>query len=433
MRFVTKIKKFICLFTTGIIFVSLFFSVPTVSSTVHREEEPKIKIGDFSYKFKENVQYGSVKIPYSATVVEFPDIQKVELPSKVTYNGNEYTVTDIMIYGGYYVVKNNSYISKCKYSNIEEIVLPDTIYNITDLGYFSNLKKINIPKNTVLRRSKKYFTENYYYDFEFTGGLSGCPNLKLSLDPENPYYCYKNDMLLSKDGKTLFISFNSQKNIEIPDGVETLLYRGGYGFESVENVKFPNTLKYIGDYVFSDSNLTKVTLPNSVKQIKDSAFSNSGLKTIKFGKNLTRLDMSAFSNCKNLKTLKLPKNLKTIGYYAFENCKNLKSVKILSKNIVIQGEAFAGCRKLKIVKINGAEKINEEAFRGCKKLSKVIINNKRKAPKIIDTAFRNTKKGIKFYVKNKKAAKSLKKQLKGSGVRNAKILIGKKVVYKNVK
>ena len=48
-------------------------------------------------------------------------------------------------------------------------------------------------------------------------------------------------------------------------------------------------------------------------------------------------------------------------------------------------------------------------------------------------AFENTKKGIKFYVKNKKVAKSLKKQLKGSGVRNAKILIGKKVVYKNVK
>lgn len=432
-----KIKKLMCLFTTALIFAGLFLSIPTVSSTAPYNKEQKIKIGDFSYTFKENVQYGSVKVPYSATVVEFPNIKKVEIPSKVAYNGNEYTVTDIRAYGGCYFVKNNSYISKCNYPVIEEIVLPDTIYNITDLGGFSNLKKINIPKNTVLRSSKKYFTETYYYDAEYTGGLSYCPNLKLSLDPENPYYCYKNDMLLSKDGKTLFISFNSQKNIEIPYGVETLLFRGGYRFESIENVKLPNTLKCIGDYVFSDSNLIKVTIPNSVKQIKDSAFSNSDLKTVKFGKNLTYLEMSAFSKCKNLKTLKLPKKLKKIGYYAFENCKNLKSVKILSKNISIQSEAFAGCRKLTKITMDGAKKIETEAFRGCRKLSKVKIGNKKKAPKIekgqFAKPFEGTKKGIKFYVKNKKVAKSLKKQLKDSGVKNAKIIVKNKVIYKNIK
>lgn len=428
-----KIKKLMCLFTTAFIFASLFLSTPTVSSTEPYDKELKIKIGDFSYIFSENVQYGSVKIPYSATVVEFPNIQKFELPSKVTYNGNEYTVTDIRIYGGYYVTKNNSELLKCKYPNIEEIVLPDTIYNITDLYSFSNLKRINIPKNTVIRRSKKYFTETYYYDPEFTGGLSYCPNLKLSLDPENPYYSYKNDMLLSKDGKTLFISFNSENNIEIPDGVETVLDRGGYGFESVENVKFPNTLKYIGDYAFFNSKITKITFPNSVKKIKDSAFLDSNLKEIKFGKNLTYIGMSAFRNCKSLKAITLPKKLKTIDYYAFEKCKSLKQVKIPSKNIVIQYDAFAGCRKLKTVKINSARKIETEAFSGCKMLSKVIINNKRKAPKIEKKAFKSTKKGIKFYVRNKKVAKSLKKQLTDSGVKNAKILVGEKVIYNHVK
>ena len=428
-----KIKKLMCLFTTASIFAGLFLSIPTVYSTMPPNEENKTKIGDFSYTFKENVQYGSVKIPYSATVVEFPNIQKVELPSKVTYNGNQYVVTDINTYGGYYVIKNNSYLFKCKYSNIEEIVLPDTIYNITDLYGFSNLKKINIPKSTVLRSSKKYSSENYYYDAEYTGGLSGCPKIKLSVDPENPYYCYKNDMLLSKDGKTLFISFNPKNNIEIPSGVETLLYRGGYGFELVENVKFPDTLKYIGDYTFYESKLTKVTFPNSVKDIKDSAFSGSEIKTINFGKNLSCIGMSAFRNCKNLKSVTTPKKLKKIDYYAFEKCNSLKKVKILSNNILIQDEAFAGCRKLKTVKISSAKKIETEAFSGCKMLSKVTINNKRKAPKIVYNAFKNTKKGIKFYVKNKRVAKSLKKQLKGSGVRNAKILIGKKVVYKNVK
>ena len=55
-----------------------------------------------------------------------------------------------------------------------------------------------------------------------------------------------------------------------------------------------------------------------------------------------------------------------------------------------------------------------------------------RAPEIQWNAFKNTKKGIKFVVKNKRVAKSLKKKLKGTGVRNAKILIGKKVVYQNI-
>ena len=57
----------------------------------------------------------------------------------------------------------------------------------------------------------------------------------------------------------------------------------------------------------------------------------------------------------------------------------------------------------------------------------------KESPIIEDTAFKNTKDEIKFYVKNQTVAAQLNEQLKGSGVRNAKILIGKKVVYKNVK
>ncbi len=58
----------------------------------------------------------------------------------------------------------------------------------------------------------------------------------------------------------------------------------------------------------------------------------------------------------------------------------------------------------------------------------------RRLPYIGKSAFQNTKKGIKFVVKNKKVAKHLKKELKNkkSRVRNAKILVGKKVVYKNI-
>ena len=77
-------------------------------------------------------------------------------------------------------------------------------------------------------------------------------------------------------------------------------------------------------------------------------------------------------------------------------------------------------------------KFDADIFCNCKKLSKITINNKKKAPKLSYFAFEKVKKGIKIVVKNKKIAKELKKQLKKSesGVKNAKIMVGKKVIYK---
>ena len=86
----------------------------------------------------------------------------------------------------------------------------------------------------------------------------------------------------------------------------------------------------------------------------------------------------------------------------------------------------------KIILPSSAEKITENGFSACVLLV-VRLNMEKESPIIEDTAFKNTKNGIKFYVKNQIVADQLKEQLKGSGVRNAKILVGKKVVYKNVK
>ena len=103
------------------------------------------------------------------------------------------------------------------------------------------------------------------------------------------------------------------------------------------------------------------------------------------------------------------KTVKTIDDFAVDN-KYLKKL-IVGKNVTkFKNGSFSYCNKIKIV-----------------------IKNKNKAPKIKNYAFYLSKKGIRFYVQNKTVAKSLKKQLKGSKIRKAKILIGKKVIYKNIK
>lgn len=415
-----KSKKLLCLFSTVILSISAFAGTVTTASGYYDaaayyndgrtyDEEPKIKVGEFTYKFKRNIKYGDLEIPYSATVVEVPNIKTVEVPKTVTYDNIKFTVTDLDLYGDYNLA--NKYSTENRFTNVEEMILPETIYNITEFACFPVLKKINIPKNTMIYRDTY---EHLYYKNESTCGFlsnlfRNCPNLKLSLNPNNPYYIYENDLLFSKDGKTLLMSF-ATGNIIIPDGVEKVLDYGGYGFSNITGIQLPNTVSEIDDEIFMNSILTKITLPDNLFSIPHKCFSDSNLKSLKIGKNTKFIDWKAFVFCNNLKTVKISAKKIEIGEYSFAKCSNLKTITI-----------------------NGAKYISKGAFYKCKKLTKVFINNKKKAPEIEKNAFKGTKKGIKFCVKNKKVAKALKKQLKGSGVKNARIIVKNKVVYKNVK
>lgn len=440
-----KTNKILCLFTAAIISISAFASTVNVSSyyeiskvyknTGYYHDEPKIQVGNISYVFKKNVEYNEITIPYSATVVGIPNIAKVEIPKKVLYDGIEFTVTDLDLYGDYKLAKNKTELIQNKFTCVEEIILPDTIYNITEFGCFPNLKKVNIPKNTVIGR---YSMENLIYDdkdsnleeSENYSYFRDCPKLKLTVDSNNPYYSYKNDMLLSKNGERLYMSFNSNSEVIIPDGVVFIFNDGGYGFKNVKKIILPATLRFIRDVYFPK--LKEIRFPDNYKEIGYREFYKSGIKSIKFSKKATYIGHEAFSKCENLKSVTTPKRLKRIENYAFKACTELKSVKILSSKSSIGISTFEKCRSLKSVLINGAVFIDNKAFYNCKKLSKVTLKNKKSVPGIGRNAFKNTKKGIRFYVKNNKVAKSLKNRLHGSGVRNAKIIIGKRVIYKNI-
>lgn len=170
--------------------------------------------------------------------------------------------------------------------------------------------------------------------------------------------------------------------------------------------------------VYSKDGKTMYCLVNSKKKYKiakGTTFidlrSNKTVEKVILPSSVTNLSSGAFDWCFKLKSVKLNEQLKIIENYAFEKCKSLKSITI-PKNV---------------------EKIEYWAFKNCKKLSKVKLESEEKAPIIEDASFKNTKNGIKFIVKNQTVADQLKEQLKGSGVKNAKILVGKKVVYKNVK
>ena len=219
-------------------------------------------------------------------------------------------------------------------------------------------------------------------------------------------------------------------------------------FSKAKIIKIPNFINYNNktyeiDMLFFEENNGKYFIPESAKTCKSLSMDNADifrgifkwnkLKEIKATNIYTYF--GDIKNCKNLK------NIFVSGYKQAEalvgeisDNKNLESITF--KNIYqIETNAVHNCPKLQSIILSGnIGIIDTKAFSKCKKLSKVIFKNVKKLPNIDKNAFKNTKKGIKFVVKNKKVAKKLKKQLinKKSGVKNAKILIGKKVVYQNI-
>ena len=240
------------------------------------------------------------------------------------------------------------------------------------------------------------------------------------------------------------------------EGPELLAYEmvyeiNGYRNKNATNVVIPSSID--GKKIYSvirptfetSKNIKKVTYSNGIKEVDVETFENhKKLQEVILPTSIRYIGSEAFHNCKNLKKVTLPNNV-FIYIGAFKNCVKLKNLnfkgtakydkdpEILTVTSDISKEAFANCVKLEKIKLE-IEGIEKKAFYNCKSLSKVTFKNEKKSPYIAKNAFKNTKKGIKFVVKNKKVAKQLKKQLinKKSGVKNAKILIGKKVVYQNI-
>lgn len=94
-------------------------------------------------------------------------------------------------------------------------------------------------------------------------------------------------------------------------------------FHSDDSVLFN---KDCTELVFA-AKLTDYVIPNSVVRIRSSAFSNcSGLTSVTFPSGLTEIGSLAFSGCSGLTSLAFPSSLTTIGQGAFFNASNIKSI-----------------------------------------------------------------------------------------------------------
>lgn len=298
---------------------------------------------------------------------------------------------------------------------LQSIVIPDQVESISDYVFYKSNSLTSVSFGSGLNDlSGSAFSENTSLT-------------DITVSPDNGTYKSVDNVLYSKDGKTLvFFKKNGTGEYRIPDGVEAI---APYAFENCQfsKVIIPGSVKTIGEYafknctaltevVFEDSDspdkvignyafsnctsLASIDFGNAVKSIGDYAFYKAPVTSIVFPDSLEAIGNSAFESCTSIETIDFGTGIKTIGdksFYwnskltevsfpgtdltsigtqAFWNDKLLNGISIQSEKLKSIGEdAFYDCEGLESVTISGDNAvIGNDAFSGCKSIETVTLS-----------------------------------------------------------
>ena len=160
------------------------------------------------------------------------------------------------------------------------------------------------------------------------GAFTGCTSLRSVIC--NQFYKVIGQMLLSADGTKVIAYWGKNREVTIPEGVQSIGDSAFRGCSSLTSLTLPSSLQSIGDSAFEYCNsLTFLTLPSSLQSIGNGAFWNCSFLTfLTLPSSLQSIGDRAFCGCKSLSSLTLPSSLQSIGDWAFEFCNSLTSLYI---------------------------------------------------------------------------------------------------------
>ncbi len=298
---------------------------------------------------------------------------------------------------------------------LQSIVIPDQVESISDYVFYKSNSLTSVSFGSGLNDlSGSAFSENTSLT-------------DITVSPDNGTYKSVDNVLYSKDGKTLvFFKKNGTGEYRIPDGIEAI---SPYAFENCQfsKVTFPGSVKTVGEYafknctaltevVFEDSDspdkvignyafsnctsLASIDFGNAVKSIGDYAFYKAPITSIAFPDSLEAIGNSAFESCTSIETIDFGTGIKTIGdkafylnskltevdfpgseltgigSWAFGFDKLINGINIQSEMLKSIGErAFSSCEGLESVTISGDNAvIGNDAFSGCKSIETVTLS-----------------------------------------------------------
>ena len=158
----------------------------------------------------------------------------------------------------------------------------------------------------------------------------GCSELtNINIDADNKNYSFKNGLLLSADGTTLYYALESLTELNIPDTVTTLA--------SGSLQKTPN--------------LTVINIPASITEINTVFMSNiTAINVDSENQNYASINGNLYDKkietliryCSNENTVVLPTTVKTINGRAFYGQSNVKNINLPDNLLTLNAYAFQG-------------------------------------------------------------------------------------------
>lgn len=249
----------------------------------------------------------------------------IDIPTAVTYNGRDYSVTKISSFAFAEDYDNGPWL-------IKSVKMGDNITAIEEAAFQGcrNLESAKISRRT------KYLGVNAFF---------GCATMT---------------------------SVTLGQNLEeIRDGVFA-------GCLMLGQITLPDGVKSIGNEAFyACSSLTSITIPNQLTTIGNKAFASCvALSSVNFGTNVGTIGEGCFMNCTALKSISLPNDLIIISPQTFKGCSILSSIKFGNNLATISNEAFSGCKALENVVIPASVgEIGENTFADCDGTKFLTFNN----------------------------------------------------------
>jgi uncharacterized repeat protein (TIGR02543 family) len=223
--------------------------------------------------------------------------------------------------------------------------------------------------------------------------FSGCTSLtNISVDASNTYYASVDNVLFSKDMKTLIRCPEGKAGpaYAIPNTVETIMDSAFLGCKNFNSIAMPSGVKKINAGAFIGcTELTAMSLPSTIESIDGDVFSGcSNLSTINVdpsnsyyasnGGVLFTKDMKTllkYPMAKTDLTYSIPVGVTTINYVAFSDNTHLTGVVIPGSVNMINASAFNGCSSITTMSIPAnVTTLDTSAFSGCTSLSAVNVD-----------------------------------------------------------
>ena len=175
-------------------------------------------------------------------------------------------------------------------------------------------------------------------------------------------------------GSKAFVGCSALTDVEIPGSVTTIAGEAFADCSVLTSIVIPSSVTSLGAWAFRFcSSLESVEIQGEITTIDSYVFGNcTSLKSITIPSSVTSIGYAAFYACSSLENVEIPASVTTIGEYAFSNCYDITNIDIPNSVTTIGDYAFQACELTDIVIPSSVTSIGTKAFMLCEKLKTVI-------------------------------------------------------------